>query len=84
MDHGPFSSVELLQQIASGSFTGDHVLRDTFSGEERFIQDWEEFAPVRRAGEAEPRHRPGEAALDAVVSAEKQGTQYKALLGRRR
>src|SRR5262249_25436720 len=45
MDHGPFSAVELLQQIASGSFTQDHVLRDGFSGDERFIKDWEEFVP---------------------------------------
>ncbi|MEO7330337.1 MAG: hypothetical protein ABI193_17305, partial [Minicystis sp.] len=45
MDHGPFSAVEALQQIASGSFTSEHVLRDIFSSEERFIKDWDEFAP---------------------------------------
>src|SRR5262249_7711657 len=45
MDHGPFSAVEALQQIASGSFTADHVLRDAFTNDERFIKVWEEFAP---------------------------------------
>jgi eukaryotic-like serine/threonine-protein kinase len=81
MDHGPFSSVELLQQIASGSFTGDHALRDTFSGEERAIQDWEEFAPFSEQAKLNRDIVQEKRALDAVVSAEKQGTQYKALAG---
>ncbi|WP_437841296.1 hypothetical protein [Sorangium sp. So ce1153] len=81
MDHGPFSSVELLQQIASGTFTGVEVLRDTFSGEERAIQDWEEFAPFAEQAKLNRDIVQEKRALDAVVSAEKQGTQYKALLG---
>jgi eukaryotic-like serine/threonine-protein kinase len=81
MDHGPFSSVEALQQIASGSFTGDHVLRDTFSGEERAIQDWEEFAPFSEQAKLNRDIVQEKRALEAVVSAEKQGTQYKALVG---
>ncbi|WP_437948363.1 hypothetical protein WME98_48490 [Sorangium sp. So ce296] len=81
MDHGPFSSVELLQQIASGSFTGDQVLRDTFSGDERAIQDWEEFAPFAEQAKLNRDIVQEKRALDAVVTAEKQGTQYKALLG---
>ncbi|WP_437603766.1 hypothetical protein [Sorangium sp. So ce590] len=81
MDHGPFSSVELLQQVASGSFTGDQVLRDTFSGEERAIHDWEEFAPFAEQAKLNRDIVQEKRALDAVVSAEKQGTQYKALLG---
>ena len=81
MDHGPFSSVELLQQIASGSFTGDQALRDTFSGEERFIQDWEEFAPFAEQAKLNRDIVQEKRALEAVVTAEKQGTQYKALVG---
>ncbi|MGK3993657.1 hypothetical protein [Sorangium sp. So ce1024] len=81
MDHGPFSAVELLQQIASGSFTGDHVLRDTFVGEERAIQDWEDFAPFAEQAKLNRDIVQEKRALDAVVSAEKQGTQYKALIG---
>ena len=45
MDHGPFTAVELLQQIASNAFVGDHGLRDEISGQQMPIQDWEEFAP---------------------------------------
>ncbi|WP_272829087.1 hypothetical protein [Sorangium sp. Soce836] len=81
MDHGPFSSVELLQQVASGSFTGEQVLRDTFSGDERAIQDWEEFAPFAEQAKLNRDIVQEKRALDAVVTAEKQGTQYKALLG---
>ena len=39
IDHGPFSAVELLQQIATGSFVGTQVLRDTLSTDERAIDD---------------------------------------------
>ncbi len=44
MDHGPFTAVELLQQITSNAFTGDHGLRDEISGQSRPIKEWEEFA----------------------------------------
>jgi hypothetical protein len=81
MDHGPFSSVELLQQIASGSFTGQNVLRDSFADEERFIQDWEEFAPFAEQAKLNRDIVQEKKALEATVTAEKQGTQYKALIG---
>lgn len=45
MDHGPFTAVELLQQIASHAFIGEHGLRDEISGQQMPIADWEEFAP---------------------------------------
>jgi hypothetical protein len=45
MDHGPFSAVELLQQIASNQFTEDHILRDELSGQSKLIKEWDEFAP---------------------------------------
>lgn len=45
MDHGPFTAVELLQQIASNAFVGDHGLRDEISGQQMPIGEWEEFAP---------------------------------------
>jgi eukaryotic-like serine/threonine-protein kinase len=45
MDHGPFSAVELLQQIASHSFLPEHTLRDDLTGTSKLIQEWEEFAP---------------------------------------
>ncbi|MFO0761807.1 MAG: hypothetical protein U0359_35530 [Byssovorax sp.] len=81
MDHGPFSAVEALQQIASGSFIGEHVLRDTFSSEERFLKDWDEFAPFAEQAKLNRDIVKEKKALEAVVSAEKQGTQYKALIG---
>ncbi|MGK4004578.1 hypothetical protein WMF31_18235 [Sorangium sp. So ce1036] len=81
MDHGPFSAVELLQQIASGSFTGDHVLRDAISGGERAIQEYEEFAQFAEQAKLNRDIVQEKRALDAVVSAEKQGAQYKALIG---
>src|SRR5580658_3291026 len=45
MDHGPFSAVELLQQIATNSFRPEHTLRDELSGQSHAIKDWPEFAP---------------------------------------
>lgn len=45
MDHGPFSAVELLQQITTNSFLGSHILRDEISGQSQPIAEWAEFAP---------------------------------------
>jgi hypothetical protein len=81
MDHGPFSAVELLQQLASGSFTGDHALRDTYSSEERFIKEWDEFAPFATHAKLNQEIVQERRDLEAVVSKEKQGSQTKALVG---
>jgi hypothetical protein len=81
MDHGPFSAVELLQQIASGSFTGDHALRDTYSSEERFIKEWDEFAPFATHTKLNREIVQERRDLEAVVVKEKQGSQTKALIG---
>jgi hypothetical protein len=45
MDHGPFSAVELLQQIAANGFVADDLLRDELSGQTRPIKEWDEFSP---------------------------------------
>jgi len=45
MDHGPFSAVELLQQIANHTFFGEHLLRDNLTGMSQRIDAWEDFAP---------------------------------------
>ncbi len=45
IDHGPFGSVELLQQIASHTFESTDVLKDSMSRESKPIGEWEEFAP---------------------------------------
>ncbi|MEP7123407.1 MAG: hypothetical protein ABJE95_20945 [Byssovorax sp.] len=81
MDHGPFSAVELLQQIGSAQFTEENVLRDVFSGEERFIKDWDEFSPFAEHSKLNRDIVKEKKALDAVVATEKRGTQYKALIG---
>jgi hypothetical protein len=81
MDHGPFTAVELLQQLATGSFHGENALRDAISEEERFIQDWEEFAPFAQHAKLNREIVQEKRALEAVVTAEKKGTQYKALIG---
>jgi hypothetical protein len=45
MDHGPFSAVELLQQIGSHRFIGKDILRDELTGVAKSITEWDEFAP---------------------------------------
>ncbi len=45
MDHGPFSAVELLQQIASNHFRSEDILRDDVTGTVQAIGAWSEFAP---------------------------------------
>ena len=43
MDHGPFSAVEVLQQIARHTFTQENNLRDDLTGVSKTIGEWEEF-----------------------------------------
>jgi hypothetical protein len=77
MDHGPFTAVELLQQIATHSFTGDHLLRDELSGQTHPISDWEQFAPFAEQS-ALKREVVAEAKeVQRVVRAEKKGTAAK-------
>lgn len=81
MDHGPFSAVELLQQIGSNSFTGDDTLRDTFSNEERAIKDWDEFAPFAEQAKLHRDIKQEKADLDRVIVQESKQTKSKALIG---
>ncbi|MFO0616541.1 MAG: hypothetical protein U0414_28370 [Polyangiaceae bacterium] len=81
MDHGPFTGVELLQQIASGSFTNDHAVRDTLSNEERAIRDWDVFAPFAGQAKLNQDIKQERRALEAVVTQERLNLRYKALIG---
>lgn len=81
MDHGPFTAVELLQQVAQSSFRSEHFLRDTLSQEEKQIADWEEFAPFAEHARRNRAVATERKALDATVQKEKQSTQNKAFIG---
>jgi eukaryotic-like serine/threonine-protein kinase len=81
MDHGPFSSVELLQQIATHTFAEGDILRDTFSKDERAIRDWDEFAPFAEHARLNRDIKAEKEALERVVVQERRSTTSKALLG---
>jgi eukaryotic-like serine/threonine-protein kinase len=81
MDHGPFTAVELLQQIASHNFMSAHRLRDTMSDDEREIANWPEFSPFAEQAKLHRDIKQEKRALEAVVVAEKRGMQYKTLIG---
>jgi hypothetical protein len=74
MDHGPFTAVELLQQIASHAFTADHGLRDEISGQSLPISDWEEFAPFAvQAGLLREKRAEEKAVVRAADADKKRG-----------
>jgi hypothetical protein len=81
MDHGPFSAVELLQQIASHAFSEDDGVRDALSRQERPIRDWPEFAPFAEQAKIHRDIRAEKDAIDRVVVQESRSTRSKALLG---
>jgi hypothetical protein len=78
MDHGPFTAVELLHQIATGNFVGEHHLRDAFSKDERPISDWEEFAPFADQARLSMDAHKERKQLEASVTKEKEQTHVKA------
>ncbi len=81
MDHGPFSAVELLQQIASHSFAEGDILRDAFSKDERAIRDWDEFAPFAEHARLNRDIKAEKAALELTVVQERKSTRGKAFFG---
>lgn len=81
IDHGPFTAVELLQQIASNAFTADDSLRDTLSQEQRKIADWPEFQPFAHHARLHRVEKAEAAAFERSVEQEKKSTTNKALIG---
>ena len=80
MDHGPFTAVELLQQIASHSFTGDHTLRDEIGGQQMAIGDWEEFAPFARHAQLLREKRAEDKAVIVAAEGDKKRGIAKSIL----
>ncbi|HEY6081304.1 MAG TPA: hypothetical protein VIW29_20960 [Polyangiaceae bacterium] len=81
MDHGPFSAVELLQQVASHTFVEHDIIRDALSNEERAVKDWDEFAPFAEHAKLHREVRAEKAAIDRVVVQESRSTRGKAFVG---
>jgi hypothetical protein len=81
MDHGPFSAVELLQQISTNSFTADHTLRDELSGQSHAIKDWPEFAPFAEQVALKREVIAEKKAVEKVAKAEKRSGAAKSTLG---
>jgi eukaryotic-like serine/threonine-protein kinase len=81
MDHGPFSAVELLQQIATHTFLDVDVVRDSLSQDERAIKDWEEFAPFAENARLSRDVVAEKAAIERVVVQESRSTRGKTLIG---
>jgi len=79
MDHGPFSAVELLQQIASHTFEAQHILVDSFSQDERALGEWEEFAPFTEHARLNEQIVAEKQELERSVVAETKTTRTKAL-----
>jgi len=81
MDHGPFSAVELLQQIATHTFLDVDVVRDSLSQDERAIKDWEEFAPFAENARLSRDITAEKDAIERVVVQESRSTRGKTLIG---
>jgi hypothetical protein len=74
MDHGPFTAVELLQQIASHAFDAGDGLRDEISGQQMPISEWEEFAPfATQAGLLREKRAEEKAVVRAADADKKRG-----------
>jgi hypothetical protein len=81
MDHGPFTAVELLQQIASNQFTAKHTLRDEITGQNSLISEWEDFAPFAEQAALKRQVVAEQKAVVRAVRAEKKGGIAKLVIG---
>jgi hypothetical protein len=80
MDHGPFSAVELLQQIATHAFTSDDDLRDEISGQVMAIGQWEEFAPFAEHAMLVRERRAEEKAVVRAAKADQRDGVAKSIV----
>jgi hypothetical protein len=80
MDHGPFSAVELLQQLASHAFTASDGLRDEIGGQQMPVGDWEEFAPFAVQAGLLREIRAEEKAVVRAADADKKRGIAKSIL----
>jgi hypothetical protein len=81
MDHGPFSAVELLQQIATHGFIETDLLRDSLSNDERPIKDWDQFSPFAEQAKLHRDIKAEKVALERTVVSEQRRTRGKAFFG---
>jgi hypothetical protein len=81
MDHGPFSAVELLQQIASHKFVGKDILRDELTGGSKTIDEWEEFAPFAQHARMHRDIAHEKKEVAKVEKAEKKAGAAKFIVG---
>ncbi len=80
MDHGPFTAVELLQQIATHAFTADEGLRDEISGQQMPIAEWEEFAPFAEQASLLREKRDEQKAVVRAADADKKSGIAKSIV----
>jgi hypothetical protein len=80
MDHGPFTAVELLQQIASHAFTAADGLRDELSGQQLPIGEWEEFAPFAEQAGLVREKRAEQTAVVRAADADKRRGVAKSIV----
>lgn len=81
MDHGPFSAVELLQQIASNQFVGQDILRDELTGVAQKIDEWEEFSPFAQHAGMHRNIAQEKKDVAKVEKAEKKAGAAKFIIG---
>ncbi len=81
MDHGPFSAVEVLQQVASNQFVGDDVLRDELTGVSQKINEWDEFSPFAQHAGLHRNLAQEKKDVAKVESAEKKAGAAKFIVG---
>ncbi len=81
MDHGPFSAVELLQQIASNQFVGQDILRDELTGVAQKIEEWDEFSPFAQHAGMHRNIAQEKKEVAKVEKAEKKAGAAKFIIG---
>ncbi|MEO7110214.1 MAG: hypothetical protein ABI183_07250, partial [Polyangiaceae bacterium] len=81
MDHGPFTAVELLQQITSNQFLLTDIIRDELSGQSRTIAEWDEFSPFAKQAEIRREVVAEKKAVIEVEKSEKRSGIAKTTIG---
>jgi hypothetical protein len=81
MDHGPFTAVELLQQIAANTFVDGDLLRDSLTGAQDTIANTPDFAPFADHAQRHRDIKQEKEAILHVVRLESKSTRSKTFGG---
>lgn len=80
LDHGPFSTREMVQQIMMGNISGHHIAIDMDTGIRKRVDAWQQFVKVVEQYKIQKQKEEEQKALERAHKVEKHGAWLKVVI----